>query len=62
VPAVGAKVYAGRKSFAQRFACHEPARKAILHPAARDGVGDAALRGKPKNEVADDQGTSQSLG
>src|SRR6266403_737345 len=50
--ALVAEFAAGGKRFGERFTGDEAAREAMLHTAARDGVGDAALGRKPKNKIA----------
>src|ERR1700738_4553171 len=47
------KFAAGGQSFGESFAGDEAAREAVLHAAARNGIGDAALGGEPKDKIAD---------
>src|SRR5260370_41835682 len=49
-----AQFAAGGEGFRESFPSDEAAREAELHTAARDGVGDAALGGEPKDKVADE--------
>src|SRR5882724_2507828 len=53
IAALVAELAAGGESFGESFTGDEAAREAVLHTAARDGVGDAALGRKPKDKVAD---------
>src|SRR4029077_500165 len=53
VAALLAEFAAGGESLRESFAGDEASREAELHAAARDGIGDAALGGKPKDKVAD---------
>src|SRR6267154_1504652 len=47
-----AKLVTGGERFGKRLTGDEAAREAMLHTTARDGVGDAALGRKPKNNIA----------
>src|SRR5258708_1427889 len=51
--ALVAEFAASGEGFCERFTGDEAAREAVLHAAAGDGVGDAALGRKPKNKIAD---------
>src|SRR5258705_2713947 len=51
--ALVAELAAGGEGFCERFTSHEASSEAVLHTAAGDGVGDAALGRKPKDKVAD---------
>src|ERR1700730_16397382 len=53
-----AEFAAGSEGFGKRLTGDEAAGEAVLHAAACDGVGDAALGGKPKDKVADQHGCS----
>src|SRR5882724_6646313 len=50
--ALVAEFAAGGERFGERFTGDEAAREAMLHAAAGDGVGNAALGRKPKNKIA----------
>src|SRR4029077_11505813 len=52
VAALLAGLEAGGESFGESFPGDEAPREAELHAAPRDGIGDAALGGQPKNKVA----------
>src|SRR5882757_1838531 len=52
VAALVAEFAAGGEGFGESLASDEAAREAMLHAAARDGVGNAALGRKPKNKIA----------
>src|SRR5712675_598787 len=58
IAALVAEFAAGGEGFGKRFTGDEAARKAMLHAAAGDGVGNAALGRKPKNKVADQHWSS----
>src|ERR1700719_4778820 len=58
IAALLAEFAAGGESFRESFAGDEASRKAELHAAASDGVGDAALGGEPKDKVADQHACS----
>ncbi len=47
-----AEFLAGGDGFRERFTSNEAAGEAVLHPATRDGTGDAALGGEPEDKVA----------
>src|SRR5882762_3925465 len=53
VASLVAEFAAGGEGFCERFTGHEASSEAVLHTAAGDGVGDAALGRKPKDKVAD---------
>src|SRR5260370_4549664 len=54
VAALLAQFAAGGEGFRESFPGDEASREAELHAAARNGIGDAALGGKPKDKVADE--------
>src|SRR6267154_3827110 len=56
-----AKLVTGGKRFGKRFTGDEAAREAVLHTAAGDGVGDAALGRKPKDKIANQHWCSLSF-
>src|SRR5260370_41242432 len=61
VAALLAEFAAGGESFREGFSGDEASREAVLHAAARDGIGNAALGGEPKDKVADEHERSKEM-